>query len=120
MEVGPPPLFYLQECGFTLIFKEVVYDRNGRPKGNCDADLVLKVVCDTYENKFDKAIIVSSDGDYASLINFLKDKNAFLSLISPNNKCSYLLRKLNIRIIYLDTQKNKIKKEKTPNRDKTL
>ncbi|MBU4369957.1 hypothetical protein KKG58_04350 [Patescibacteria group bacterium] len=31
---------YLQESGFTLIFKEVVYDGSGKPKGNCDADLV--------------------------------------------------------------------------------
>jgi hypothetical protein len=45
---------------------------------------------------------------------------ALLSLISPNNKCSYLLRKLNIRIVYLNTQKNKIKKEKAPDRDRTL
>ena len=34
---------YLQECGFTLIFKEVVYDGDGKPKGNCDADLVLQI-----------------------------------------------------------------------------
>ena len=50
---------YLQECGFTLIFKEVVYDGDGKPKGNCDADLVLQATRDVYENKFDKAIIVS-------------------------------------------------------------
>jgi len=49
---------YLQECGFILIFKEVVYSGDGKAKGNCDADLVLQAVCDTYENKFDKAIIV--------------------------------------------------------------
>ena len=59
---------YLQECGFILIFKEVVYNSDGEPKGNCDADLVLQVAKDTYENKFNKAIIVSSDGDYACLI----------------------------------------------------
>jgi len=29
---------YLQEAGFTLVFKEVVYDDAGKPKGNCDAD----------------------------------------------------------------------------------
>ena len=34
----------LQEAGFTLIFKEVVYDGNGCPKGNCDADLVLQAL----------------------------------------------------------------------------
>jgi len=32
---------YLQESGFTLIFKEVIYDGTGKPKGNCDANLVL-------------------------------------------------------------------------------
>ena len=33
---------YLQESGFTLVFKEVVYDNNGKPKGNCDATLYYK------------------------------------------------------------------------------
>ena len=44
-----------------MIFKEVVYDGDGKAKGNCDADLVLKVTQEVYENSFDKAIIVSSD-----------------------------------------------------------
>ena len=47
---------YLQEAGFTLIFKETTYDINGKPKGNCDAEIVLQAARDTYENKFDKAI----------------------------------------------------------------
>lgn len=63
---------YLQESGFTLIFKEVVYDGNGKPKGNCDA----------YENKCDYEIIISSDGDYASLVKFLIHKNKFGTIIS--------------------------------------
>lgn len=29
---------YLQESGFILVYKEVVYDDSGKPKGNCDAD----------------------------------------------------------------------------------
>ena len=44
----------LQELGFTLIFKEVTYDGNGKVKGNCDADLVLQSVRDYYEKKYDK------------------------------------------------------------------
>ncbi len=32
----------LQEDGFTLVFKETTYDEDGKAKGNCDADLVLK------------------------------------------------------------------------------
>lgn len=61
---------YLQECGFTLLFKEVVYDGNGKAKGNCDADLVLKTTEEYFEHKYDNAIIVSSDGDYSSLVAF--------------------------------------------------
>lgn len=112
----------LQEFGFTLIFKETVCGEGGKIKGNCDASLVLKVVSDFYEKKFDKAIIVSSDGDYADLVEFLKIKNSLKILISPSNKCSYLLRKLNIPILYLDAQKDKLKidqKEKAPDKDGT-
>lgn len=113
---------FLQESGFTLVFKETTYDGGGKVKGNCDADLVLKAVVDYYEKQFEKAIIVASDGDYAGLANFLKEKTVLLSLISPNNKCSFLLRKLNIPLVYLDTQRNRLsyaQKEKAPNEDKT-
>jgi uncharacterized LabA/DUF88 family protein len=99
---------YLQESGFILIFKEISYDDVGNIKGNCDADLVLSVVCDFYEKMFTKAVIVSSDGDYASLISFLKNKNVFHTLLSPHTKCSFLLRKLNIPIVYLETQKSNL------------
>lgn len=100
---------HLQEVGFTLVFKETVYGEDGKVKGNCDADLVLQVTRDSYENKFDKAVLVSNDGDYSSLAQFLKEKEAFRSVISPSNKCSFLLRKLNISITYLSSQKNRLK-----------
>ncbi len=101
---------YLQECGFTLIFKEVVYDGDGKAKGNCDADLVLQTTRDAYENKFDKAIIVSSDGDYAGLIKFLQEKNKLKIILSPSNqkKCSILLKRTNASITYLNDVKDKI------------
>ncbi len=114
---------FLQEAGFILVFKETTYDGEGRVKGNCDADLVLKVVVDYYEKQFDQAVIVASDGDYAGLVSFLKGKGVFHSLVSPNNKCSFLLRKLNIPLVYLDTQRNKLnytQKEKAPDKDRTL
>ena len=110
----------LQEAGFTLVFKETTCDSEGRIKGNCDADLVLKTVVDYYEKKFDKAILISSDGDYSSLAKFLKEKCVLRTLVSPSNKCSFLLRKINIPILYLDTQRGILKisqKEKAPGRD---
>ena len=99
----------LQEAGFTLVFKETTYDNDGKAKGNCDADLVLKAAVDYFEKNFGKAVLVSSDGDYACLVQFLKEKNALCSLVSPSNKCSFLLRKLNTPLVYLDTKKNRLK-----------
>jgi len=114
---------YLQECGFTLIFKEVVYDGNGKPKGNCDADLVLQTAIDVYENKFDKAIIISSDGDYASLIGFLKERGKLRIILSPHTKdlCSILLKRINAPIAYLNDQRLilQVRKEKAPDADET-
>lgn len=116
---------YLQESGFTLVFKEVIYDVGGKPKGNCDADLVLQAARDTYENKFDKAIIVSSDGDYAGLVQFLLEKQKLWTVISPSeqNKCSILLKRTGVKIAYINDQRSHIElfqKEKAPNRDGTL
>jgi uncharacterized LabA/DUF88 family protein len=97
----------LQEAGFTLIFKEVVYDGAGKPKGNCDADLVLKSVQDFYEKRFDKAILVSSDGDYSGLVSFLLENEKFLSVLSPSNQqsCSVLLKRTGAKIAYLYDQR---------------
>ncbi|MEK7098971.1 MAG: NYN domain-containing protein [Patescibacteria group bacterium] len=115
---------YLQECGFTLIFKEVVYDGDGKPKGNCDADLVLHSVCDTYENKFDSALLVTSDGDYAGLVSFLMQRKKFLAILSPHpaEKCSILLKRTGARISYISDQRRLLEllgKEKAPDGDKT-
>lgn len=105
---------YLQECGFTLIFKEVVYDGSGKPKGNCDADLVLQATCDAYENSFQKAVLVASDGDYASLVKFLLEKNKFLTILSParERKCSILLKRTNAKIVYLEDKKSTMEGQK--------
>jgi len=114
---------YLQKVGFTLIFKEVIYDGCGKPKGNCDADLVLQATRDTFENNFKSAVIVSSDGDYAGLINFLMEKEKLLTILSPSieKKCSILLKRTNAPIAYINDQKLilSIQKEKAPDRDGT-
>lgn len=114
---------YLQECNFTLLFKEVIYDGNGKPKGNCDADLVLQATRDAYENKFDKAVLISSDGDYAGLVKFLNERKKLKIILSPHTKdlCSILLKRTKVPIAYLNDQKSilQARKEKAPDGDKT-
>lgn len=109
----------LQEDGYILVYKEVTFDGEGKVKGNCDSELVLKAASDFYEQRLKRAILVSGDGDYACLVAFLREKGSFGALISPNNKCSFLLRKLNIPIVYLNTIRNKVmaQKKKAPGED---
>lgn len=113
---------YLQEAGFKLIFKEVVYDGKGKPKGNCDADLVLKAARDVYEGALDTAVLVSSDGDYASLVKFLRDRKQIKIILSPNlsKKYSILLKRTQAPIAYLNDQRSilETRKEKAPGADK--
>src|SRR5690606_33346624 len=57
----------LQESGFILVFKPLVR-RGGdqEVKGNVDTDLVLQAMVDI--GRYDQAVIVSGDGDFAGLI----------------------------------------------------
>ncbi|MFH1170230.1 MAG: NYN domain-containing protein [Candidatus Vogelbacteria bacterium] len=104
----------LQEKGFTLVFKEVTYDGNGKVKGNCDADIVVRAMRDAYENTFDKVVLVSSDGDYASLVSFLIEKEKMLVVLSPyeTKKCSVLLKRTGVPIAYISDQKSVLQIQK--------
>ncbi|TSC92531.1 MAG: Uncharacterized protein CEN89_625, partial [Candidatus Berkelbacteria bacterium Licking1014_7] len=89
----------------------------------CDADLVLQATRDAYENNFKKAIIITSDGDYASLVKFLKEKDKLSVILSPSikKKCSILLKRTNANIVYLNDKKSilEAQNEKAPGKDKT-
>ena len=98
----------LQEFGYVLIFKPVMRNKDGEPKGNVDAELVLQAMIDW--GKYEKAVIVSSDGDFYCLVNYLYEKEKLKRVISPNYKrCSALLKKAaREKIDFLDYQRNKL------------
>jgi len=103
----------LQEAGYVLIFKPTLPDRNGEVKGNVDADLVLQTMID-YE-KYDKAVIVTSDGDFYSLVKYLYKNDKLRCVISPYVKtCSTLLKKTaKEKIVFMVNLKKKLEyKEK--------
>lgn len=114
----------LQKMGYVLVFKQVIYDNKGKPKGNCDADLVLRAARDVFETDFEKAVLVSSDGDYDGLVKFLLEKKKMEVVLSPaqKDKCSVLLKRTAAHIAYINDQKNILssQKEKAPDRDETL
>jgi len=82
----------LQSAGFILIFKPTYKDCNGKRKGNVDADVVLQAMIDF--NNYDKAVLVSGDGDFYSLVKYLHKKGKLKKVLAPNlASSSFLLRK---------------------------
>jgi uncharacterized LabA/DUF88 family protein len=101
----------LQRAGFILQFKEVSKDHTGKAKGNVDVDLTLRVIDKLPE--YDRAVLVTNDGDFASVVSYLIDKGKFATVLIPNRaKCSYLLRKAaKGHIDYLDEVRGKIERK---------
>lgn len=102
----------LQRYGYVLIFKPVIRDKDGKAKGNVDADLVLQAMID-YKN-YERAIIVSGDGDYYSLVKYLYRNNKLVCVLSPSrNACSALLLKTaKEKIRFLEDFRGKVEYQK--------
>jgi uncharacterized LabA/DUF88 family protein len=105
---------YLQECGYILIFKPTLSQKIGDKtiiKGNVDAELVLHAMIQ-YKS-YSQALIVSGDGDFNCLVEYLKSKNKLLRVLVPNRHYSGLLRKYNNVIARIDLLRNSLELKKT-------
>lgn len=99
---------FLLKSGYTLIYKPVVESRrHAKTKGNVDAELVLHAMIQ-FPN-YDKAIIVSGDGDFYCLVEYLDKKKKLSKIIVPNKKYSSLLRKFSHHIVNIDLMKGKLR-----------
>jgi uncharacterized LabA/DUF88 family protein len=74
----------LQEAGFILVFKPLVRYDDGTIKGNVDADMVLHAMIDI--DRYNQAVIVSGDGDFAGLIRHLASTKKLKQVIIPNKR----------------------------------
>lgn len=108
----------LQEKGYILIFKPTLVYKDGSTKGNCDAELVLQTMVD-FDN-YDKAVIVSGDGDFYCLVDYLIKQKKLGKLLVPNQrKYSALLRSIPSEYLaFVSDLKNKVAlKRKEPHKD---
>jgi len=103
---------FLQKAGYIVVFKPTLeYIREGRThtKGNVDADLVLHAMIEFCN--YDKAMIVSGDGDFHCLIEYLEEKNKLLNVLIPNpKKYSALLRNFSRHFVFIDCLRHKLAK----------
>lgn len=104
----------LQECGYILVFKPTLMRHEREEliiKGNVDAELVLHTMIQ-YPN-YRKAVIVTGDGDFHCLVEYLVNEKKLLRLLAPNRKYSSLLRKFNSYIVRMDLLKESLEQKKT-------
>jgi len=103
---------HLQEYGYIVIFKPTLKykkDDEIHTKGNVDAELVLHSMIEL--PNYDKAIIVSGDGDFHCLIEYLEKQQKIGRVIIPNRKSySQLLWKFRKYMDYMNNLREKLKK----------
>jgi len=116
----------LEAYGYSLSFREVsknkidaiicphchqivAYEKDNI-KCDCDADIVLQVMDGI--NDYDKAILISSDGDFDNLVKKLLEINKLKLVLAPCKEgCSKLLKRASRgRIDFLDSHRDKLEK----------
>ena len=107
---------FLQESGYILIFKPTLERQQQdkvKIKGNVDAELVLHSMIQ-YKN-YGKAVIVTGDGDFHCLVEYLEEKEKLLKILAPTKHYSSLLRKFNNKnyIVRIDLLRGSLEQKKT-------
>ena len=104
---------YLQRSGYVVIFKPTLERKEGKTlktKGNVDAELVLHAMIQF--PSYDQAIIVSGDGDFHCLVEYLEEKRKLFKLMAPSRKSfSALLRRFGSYVVFISDLKQKLRKK---------
>src|SRR3989338_3945773 len=86
----------IQSAGFLLVFRQHSEAMIGNKKGNVDSDIIFSIMKRLYKKEdFEKIVLVSGDGDYKNLVDFLIEENRFKKLLFPDGKrASSLYKKI--------------------------
>lgn len=96
----------LQSAGFIVVFREHNSLMLGKKKGNVDSDIIFSIMKRLYHNEIEgKIILVSGDGDYKMLVDFLIEQKRLLKVLFPNRKFASSLYK-SIGGEYFDSLEN--------------
>lgn len=101
---------HLKKMGYTLVFKPTVsYMQNAqeKTKGNVDAELVLRTMIEI--KNYDRAIIISGDGDFHGLVDYLHKQHKLYKIGIPNRyDFSALLREFSFYHFYISGLRSKL------------
>lgn len=79
-------------------------------KGNVDAELVLWAMKELKD--YDKAVIVSGDGDFYSLVEYLEEQNKLAKILTPSWQYSGLFNKYESYIDRIDKHRRELEYRK--------
>ena len=101
----------LSSYGYRLIHRDLLRLPDGSVKGDCDTELVLHAMIQYYN--YDKAVIVTGDGDMACLVEYLDSISKFKLVIACKpDSCSHLMRKASgDNIMYVDYLRERFEKK---------
>lgn len=109
----------LKQMGYICVFKPTLKYKDGSTKGNCDADLVLRAMIEF--DRYEKAIIVTGDGDFYCLVEHLIAKGKLQKLLVPNQKkYSALLKRFPSGYLAFVSDLENTLKRREPRKDGTL
>ncbi|OGG69892.1 hypothetical protein A3I99_00875 [Candidatus Kaiserbacteria bacterium RIFCSPLOWO2_02_FULL_45_11b] len=102
----------IQSAGFILVFREHNSAMLGTKKGNVDSDIIFSVMKRLYRKEdFNKIILVSGDGDYKTMVDFLIEEGRFKKILFPDGKRASSLYKKITRQYFDDIGKEDIRKK---------
>ena len=103
----------LRAAGYDLVFKPVLKLPRGGMKGNVDAELVLQAMID--RDSYEKAVIVTSDGDFHCLVKYLQQIVKLECVLAPSRAgCSRLLKQAaGSRIAFVDNLRGRLERLKS-------
>ncbi|MEX0649776.1 MAG: NYN domain-containing protein [Candidatus Andersenbacteria bacterium] len=89
----------IQKAGFILQFREHSSAMLGKKKGNVDTDIVFSIMKKLYQQEdFEKVVLVSGDGDYRMMVDFLIDENRLRKILFPEQRrASSLYKKIDLK-----------------------
>ncbi len=105
----------LHDAGYLIVLKPTVTGSSDKQpdgtvkklvKGNIDAELVLYAMKDM--PNYDKAVIVSGDGDFYCLAEYLAGKKRLEKIMTPNWQYSTLLKPYENHILRLDQMRREL------------
>ena len=85
----------IQKAGFILEFRDHNSNMKWKKKWNVDVDIVFQIMHRLLEeDDFDKIVLITWDGDYIKLVNYLIEKQKLKKILFPNNQFSSLYKKI--------------------------